>query len=487
MSALTLLLLLCLSLGGDTPARTPNAIVITDVTVIDATGAAPKSGVMVVITGNRITALGQAGQVRIPAGAQVVKAKGKFLIPGLWDMHVHILNQLSRRPPNTWYFPLFVANGVTSVREMWTKPEDMDQVREWRKLYQEGSLLAPRIAAVGTLVDGPAGAQTTSPGNSLPGPTAHIAATTDEAREFVRQVKAAGIDFIKPYSSLDKEVYRALADEARKLGIPFAGHVPFAVNAFEASSAGQRSMEHLNQILESVSSKSQELFQVPGRDWSLTHEKLMLDTFDDKRLGMLIAVLARNETWQVPTLVNAQLYAFQRDLRTIWNDRRLRYIPAHELETWKKLFSDREREPTGEDKHVRTRLWQKQLDVVRRMHKVGVPFLAGTDMGTAHIYPGGGLHDELTLLVEADFTPMEALQTATRNPAQFLGLSDSLGTVEQGKIADLVLLDADPLEDIRNTQKIRAVIVNGRYLDRSALDKLLAEAEVAVNKSRRGN
>ncbi|MGH9779646.1 MAG: amidohydrolase family protein, partial [Candidatus Acidiferrales bacterium] len=169
----------------------------------------------VVITGNRITALGKTSETEIPEGAQVVEAKGKFLIPGLWDMHVHIFNQVSRRPPNTWYFPLFIANGVTGVRDLWTKPEDMHQVGEWRHLQSAGKLTAPRIAAVGTIVDGPTGAKARNMALLQLGPTVNFVSTPDEARRFVRELKAAGIDFVKPYSNLPRETYLALADECK--------------------------------------------------------------------------------------------------------------------------------------------------------------------------------------------------------------------------------------------------------------------------------
>jgi imidazolonepropionase-like amidohydrolase len=290
-------------------------------------------------------------------------------------------------------------------------------------------------------------------------------------------VKTAGVDFVKTYSSLSREAYFAIANEAKKQGIPFAGHVPFAVDAAEASSAGQRSMEHLNQILESSSSRSQELLHVPGRDWSSKYDKLTLDTFDEGKFKNLVATLAKNQSWQVPTVVRNRVGAFRGET-IIVEDRRLRYVPPDELANWRKFFPPIEQDS---EKPIRQRLWQKHLEVVRRMHEAGVPFLAGTDLGGDYIYPGFSLHDELALLVQAGFTPGEALKTATYNPAMFLGMLDRLGTIEKGKLADLVLLDANPLNDISNTQKIRAVVLNGRYLDRTTLDKLLAdEASVAV-------
>ena len=472
--------LLWLVVAVETLPQPPQFLVVTHISVVDVSTGETKPDMTVIISDGRIREIGSSTTARIPEAAQVVEAGGKFLIPGLWDMHVHIFNQISRRPPNTWYFPLFIANGVTSVREMWTKLENMPQVREWRRLQLDGSLIAPRIAAVGTLVDGPAGVETTNLPALQPGPTANSVSTPEEARQFVREVKAAGIDFVKTYSSLSREAYFAIADEAKKQAIPFAGHVPFLVDAAEASSAGQRSMEHLNQILESSSSRSHELFQVPGREWSSKYDKLTLDTFDEAKFKKLVTTLAQNHSWQVPTLVRNQVWAFRGET-VIMSDSRLRYIPANEVATWKKQFPDLR--PTDIEKAVRGRLWQKQLEVVRRMKDAGVPLMAGTDLGADYIYPGFSLHDELTLFVEAGFTPLEALKAATRNPAEFLGLLDSMGTVEKGKIADLVLLNANPLEDIRNTQKIEAVVVNGRFLDRKELDQLLAKAEGEAKKN----
>src|SRR2546422_2855141 len=175
-------------------------------------------------------------------------------------------------------------------------------------------------------------------------------------------------------------------------------------------------------------------------------DELMLDTFDDRRLKKLISTLAKNQTWQVPTLVRSRVHAFYWDHRIIWNENRFPYIPADELASWKRLHPDTDPDLPDAEKVIRRRLWQKQLEVVRRMRQAGVPFMTGTDLGNDYIYPGFSLHDELALLVEAGFTPLQALQSATRSPAEFLGLLDSLGTVETGKIADLVLLNANPLK-----------------------------------------
>src|SRR6266496_3223253 len=219
--------------AADDPRSQP--LVFTHVTVIDATGAKSKPDMTVVIIGDRIITLGKSGKVAIPANAQVVDASSKYLIPGLWDMHVHIFRNASLRPPNEYYFPLFIANGVTGVRDMWTKLDKVAQVELWRKQFTQKPGTVPRFGAVGTVVDG------------LPAtwPNSDTVSTADDARRMVDKLKAGGVDFVKVYWSLSREAYFAIADEAKKQRIPFAGHVPFSISALEASDA--RSEEHMSE------------------------------------------------------------------------------------------------------------------------------------------------------------------------------------------------------------------------------------------------
>jgi hypothetical protein len=362
----------------------PRPLAFSHVTVIDATGSPAKPDMTVVITGEHITALGKTGDVRMPKDALVVNATSKFLIPGLWDMHVHIFNQVSRRPPNAWYFPLFVANGVTGVRDMWTKPQDMNQVLEWRRQFAEGTFTLPRIAAVGTVVDG----------QPSTWPNTDTVATPEEARRMVGKIKDAGVDFVKTYSNLSPEAYFAIVDEARKQNIPFAGHVPFAVGADEASNAGRRSMEHLNQVLETCSSKEQELLRVPGKDWGIAYDKLMVDTYDESKCRKLFSLLAENHTWQVPTLIQKRMYYFSGDLRYFTESPRLKYIPVDEQDRWKPYIA-RQKSLSENEKNLRKKVWHAYLALVEDMRHAEVEFMAGTDVGNEYIYPGFSLHDEL--------------------------------------------------------------------------------------------
>jgi imidazolonepropionase-like amidohydrolase len=243
------------------------------------------------------------------------------------------------------------------------------------------------------------------------------------------------------------------------------------VRAIEASDAGQRSFEHLIGIFEGSSPREDEFLKgekSPGR---------FLESFSERKSDALAKRLARNRTWQCPTLVWERGGTLL-DERDLARDPLAKYAPAAWKEgTWKR-FTDQIREWNVDDLDVRRKFVEKELEVVRAMHRAGVPFLAGTDTAAGvYIFPGFSLHDELGNFVRAGMTPLEALQTATLRPAQFLGMEDRLGRVEEGMLADLVLLDANPLDDVANTREIRAVVAGGRYFSRADLDRLLCRVE----------
>ena len=458
------------------PAQAPQVaqpLVLTHVTIIDATGAPAQSDMSVVIRGDRIVELGKSGTVRTPESAQVVDASGKVVIPGLWDMHVHWLHKD--------YLPLFIANGVTGIRIMWGAPLH----HEWRQEIEQGTLLGPRMAIASAIVDGP---KPIWPGSIAVG-------TEAEGRQAVIQSKQAGADFIKVYSRLPREAYFAIADEAKKQGIPFAGHVPGPVSVAEASDAGQKSIEHFTSVLEACSTREEELRKAGADAWSNLPEgktfpsraslrqitRQTLETFSPDKANVLFARLARNHTWQCPTLTVLRNMAFIKD-PAIHNDPRVKYMPPGIASGWDPAGDFRLQDRTEEDFELARTGYKKLKELVVPMRRAGVEFLAGTDVLNPYCFPGFSLHDELALLVEAGLSPMEALQTATRNPARFLGREKDLGTVEKGKIADLVLLDASPLEDIGNSRKIDAVVVGGRLLRKAELQRMLADIEALANK-----
>ena len=484
--AYVLVILLSASAIAQYPAS--QSIVLTHVTVIDMTGASPKPNMTVVIMGNRITALGKSDEIPLPQNARVVDASGKFLIPGLWDMHVH-LNYETVRQVEQSLFPLLVANGVTGVRDMWNlhDVEGMKQITNWRKRMAADEIIAPRLAAVGRGIDGPAG------GN------AYIRVKNEsEARAAVRRIKREGYDFVKIYSNLSRESFFAIADETKKQNLPFAGHVPFTVGAVEASDAGMRSMEHLLETLTPASTMGAELKKAElellkkisalnGKPLTAELEEedrriveRFIDTYSDEKAASLFARFAQNDTWQCPTLVSFQMSASVGN-KDLFKDPRIKYVPLS-VRAKDKQYLDAMLSWSEKEISMRKKFYKLRLRQLNAAHHAGVKFLAGTDATSTFPVHGFSLHDELALFVQAGLAPMEALQTATLNPAKFLGLTDSLGTVEKGKLADLVLLDANPLGDINNPKKIAAVIINGRYLRRETLDKMLADVEAAANR-----
>ena len=439
-----------------------HVLAFTHVTVIDATGAPPLPDMTVVIEGKRIVGLGKSREVHLPMTAKIVDARGKYLIPGLWDMHVHTVfgDWLPRN--ERVMLPLFVANGITGVRDMGS---DLDVVKQWRAEIEAGRLLGPRMIIAGPMLDGPVPRFPSS---------AQIANAAD-ARRVVDDLKAQGVDFIKIQSLIPRDGYFAAADEAKKQGLIFVGHVPDAVRASEASNAGQRSIEHFTGIFEGCSTIEDELIKGPksvGRNVS---------TFDPARARSLIELMAKNRTWQVPTLVweRGQWLVDDIDLS---HDPLIKYAPAAWKDrTWPMFVHDIITTMDTDPLPVRKHFVQMELDMTLAMFRAGVPFMAGTDTAAGvHIFPGFSLHDELGLFVRAGLTPMQALQTATLNPAIFQDRLAEMGTVEKGKRADLVLLDANPLDDIGNTRRIRAVVLAGRYFDRSDLDRMLEQVAQAA-------
>jgi imidazolonepropionase-like amidohydrolase len=431
---LATLLLLLLSAPLPSSARqVPTPVVqapfaLVHVTVIDVAGATLRRDVTVVVAEGRIKAVGRSGRVRVPKGARVIDGRGKFLIPGLWDMHAHLGDEEFDRSA---HLPLFAANGVTGIRLMSGAPE----YHQWRREVEAGNLFGPRMVIASGDID-------------------ESKTTEADARRAVISARREGADFFKVRDNLPRASYFALMREAGRLGLPVAGHVPASVTAREVSDAGQRSVEHLTGMDEAKS--------------------------DGRRAAALLAVFRKNRTWQCPTIIMRHNYAALDD-RRLADDPRLKYVKPSWRARWLKMTNEAGNWPAGEGPKRRETV-RREKELVGRMQKAGVALLAGTDDANPYSMPGFSLHDELAMLVEAGLTPAEALRAATLNPATFLNRLDSLGTVAPGKLADLVLLDANPLEDIRNTAKVNAVVLRGRLFDRTELDRVLAVIEESTKK-----
>jgi len=309
-------------------------------------------------------------------------------------------------------------------------------------------------------------------GEKTPFPAVIVIRTPDEGRAAVHKLQAAGVDFIKIQSLVPRDAYMAIADEARKQNMVFAGHVPDAIRASEAAMAGQKSFEHLIGIFEGASTVEDALLKGPKGPAKF------LGTYDAAREASLFTLLAKEPTWQCPTLL-WELGGWLVDVFDVLQYQELRYAPdSWRKKTWPKFKADMTKNYVTDPLEVRRKFVEHELGIVARLKKAGVPFLAGTDAPAGvGIVPGFSLHRELERFVAAGFTPVEALQTATLLPARYLGMEKAYGTVAKDKIADLVLLDADPTRDIRNTQRIAGVVANGRVLTRKDLDGILAGVE----------
>ena len=425
----------------------------------------------VLVKEDRIATIGPASEVDVPAGARVVDAEGGYLVPGLWDMHVHAVRKERAR----YFWPLLRAYGVTGIRDMGASVEKLRQRMAQARHPRSG---APRIHWSSPMIDGEP-------------PVYDMAYTVTEAAEVPAALDAMeelGVDFLKIYDRLPREVYFALAEEARKRGVPFAGHVPNEVTSTEASGAGQKSFEHPMALLVPCIPGAAEGWAAltaagtahgPDSKEAAQAQQRMVGALafgapDPALCRPLLERMAANGTWWTPTLI---LLKGALTPSSLEDDPRMRYVPADVAETWR---SERRLTPEQE-----AQLGRKILDNGMRLvdlaHDAGVRILAGSDASNEpYIFVGSGLHDELALLVEAGLSPLEALRAATLGPAEYMDRRDELGTVEEGKLADLVLLAANPLEDIENVRRIRAVVFDGELFDRTSLDTLLEEAENAL-------
>jgi len=428
------------------PAIGQPSIAITRVSVIDGDAPSPRTDQTVVIDGNRIVRVGASGSVAVPPGARIVDGRGKFLLPGFWDMHVHTAISGGRD-----LLSLYVANGVTGVRDM---AGDWDTLKSWRSEIGRGQLVGPRIIASGPYLEG----------GDVPIPHL-LARNAVEASAGVDSLIALGVDFIKVHSQLNAESYFAIARRARERGVVFAGHVPRVVGSAAASDSGQKSIEHLLGIpAECTPADSVALaprYTVQGA----------LGRCSSEDLAPLYEKFVRNGTYVTPTFT-AQVEVAVWPTRAVPGDSLAHYLPKAVRDYVAQIFPMPDSIPPNADSVGRAML-EKRLRQVSAMQRAGVHILTGTDAPLRNSPPGFGLHEELALLVSGGMAPFDALRSATLEPARYFGMLDSLGTIAPGKLADLLLLDANPLQDIRNTRRISAVVANGRLYAGAARERLL--------------
>jgi len=411
-------------------------LVITGIDVVDVVAGRIIANSTVTVTGDTIVGVTPKGAA--PRGATVVDGRGAFLVPGLWDMHAHM--EMS----GASWLALYVANGVTGIRDMGS---ELDLILKMRDDVAARRVVGPRIFAAGPILDD-------APGEW---PFRMRVKTADEARAAVQLLKRRGVDLIKVHDHTPRDAFFAIADEARRQNLPLAGHRPMSVTLEEMIDAGQRDLEHLD---------NEQLWKpCPGQGY---------------QPGMcqeLFAMLARRGVWQTPTLVAiSELGSIGTAASSVSADH-FAYAPKRIREMWagnQSLFATPDAVRAMKADAI------VGAAVTADMAKAGVGILAGCDSMIA----GFCVHDELAAMVRGGMTPLAALQTATLNPARYFGIEQTAGTVAPGRRADLVVLDRNPLMDISNVSRIRAVVLAGRLLDRKELDRLLAAAKRAAQSSR---
>ncbi|MBV6520783.1 MAG: Adenine deaminase [Gemmatimonadaceae bacterium] len=467
-------------------ASAERTVVLRHATIVDVVGERLIADQAIVISGKRIVSVVPDRRVRVPHGAAVVDCTGQYVMPGLWDMHVHIPEIAYRADPAAsakmgWDYTsaLLVANGVTGVR---IPAGNLQRLQGWRRDVEKGLLIGPRMVLTGQKL----GEQPVISGAPFP------IRTDADARLSVRQLRDAGADFVKLSPGLPVALWRAAADEARRIGIPIVGHSPATVALTEASRLGLHSVEHLlnlpretslhdeplgrPSLLEVVSKRTGQVLQ-----WLRVVDPTapideQIATHDTARAAAKFTLLHQQGTWVTPTLVLTASMLQEQD-RVFANNRR-RY-----------LTRDIDIARIVDTRGFQRRLYSAQLLafnmlLVREMQAAGVDLLAGSDAPTLSV-PGFALHDELSLLVRAGLSPAAALRTATANVGRFLR-ADSVGVLRDGAVADVIVLAENPLRDISATRRIRGVVAGGRYFSRSALDDLLDSAAAIAAKSLEG-
>ena len=460
------------------PGPAPD-VIIDGVTIIDGTGAAPAPDRAVAIKDGKITAIGLSGSIAPGDSTVRVDGRGKFLIPGLWDMHAHVMGLEEHA------FPLLLANGVTSIRDMGGNLEVSVRVRD---AARSGRALGPEVLIAGPVLDSPFLVEAVK-GTPY---EAGRAAVPDSATAvfWVDSLSRVPVDQIKVHSMTPRHAYFAILARAKQLNIPVGGHIPDSVAPREAVEAGQRTIEHDWKVPLAMSSRAEEISR-----WELHAMQQAMDKPTRPGFGPVVMLRAAADSAGLDSFdatVAAEFAVLVRD-RNVWFDPTLAVIQA--------VYNVPGSSDTAEFKYMPRSAWlderleppipnptPAQVEAIERKYKAGLRpvealikggarFVTGTDIPVAPLVPGFSVHHELVALVGAGLTPMQAIQAGTKNSAEAAGRGAQVGTIEAGKRADLILLDADPTRDITNTKRIRAVVTNGRLLDRAKLDSLLAEAE----------
>jgi imidazolonepropionase-like amidohydrolase len=435
-----------LALGCTLPqgaAQPAPATLIRHASVVDVAGGRILHDHAVLVRGDRIARVGPDTVVSldVPATATRIDAGGRYLIPGLWDMHVHALWDPI---VTTTVLPLLITQGVTGARDM---GGTLDVLRLARAGIANGTLRAPRLVASGPILDGPTPVD----------PSVSIAVSTEaDAVAAVERLAAAQVDFIKVYTLLPSPAFRAVMAEASRRGLRVSGHVPADISPVEAAEAGMQSIEHMRAELGGFCTRATEAACAPA-----------------------IAAFRAHGTWQVPTLAVRRARAYLDD-PALATDPRLASEPRALREAWLSTRTRRIAQKGEAGFKAMRAEFEDERWLAGHLHRSRVSLLAGSDAGADFSFHGYGLHEELAQLVRAGVSPLEALQASTTSAARFLGRQGRTGEVRAGADADLVLVDGNPLADISAVSRIHGVMTRGAWLSRAELDRMVDDARAAA-------
>ncbi|MFP2995397.1 amidohydrolase family protein [Spongiivirga sp. MCCC 1A20706] len=475
-SSLVLLLLSLLLNGCQNNKKVfENAICIQNITTIDAINGV-EEGQTVILKNDRIFKISDTNDLALSEDNNIIDGTGKYLIPGLWDTHMHFA-YIEELAPSM--LDLFLAYGITSVRDTGGR---IEFVKQWKDKADADPENSPRVKIAGPLLDG---IPNVYDGGAPNRPELSVGLNSVEAvAKEMHKLDSIGVDLFKAYEMLSPEQLVKIVEIANKKGLKVTGHIPLSMDAISASNAGMHSIEHMRNLDVSMAFNWRELWEQrtkmlaegaykQGGDLrSSIHkaqQEIAINNYDEERANEVLAVLKKNDTWQVPTLVLNTLFTGQYFANEDYQ-KSYEYLPDSIGAYWQKRSIVLQKFPISD---FRKKYDDWNLKMVKKIHDTGIPIMAGTDSPIAYLTPGRSLHEELAVLVKAGLSPKEALKTATLNPAKYFNLDDELGLIKENYLADLLILDANPLEKIGNTLSINSVIRNGKIHDRKSLDTIL--------------